>query len=308
MPPPAPWTTTDIPPLTGKIALVTGATSGLGYESALALAKAGATIIVGGRNEEKGKNALNKILELCPDSKVEFGKVDHCSLKDVGEFAAKIIAKYPCIDILINNAGITTPPKREVTEDGFEIVFGTNHLSHFALTAHLLPLLRKSSSPRVVNMTSLCYRKGRIDFEDLQSEKCSYGFNVYDKSKLANLLFTLELQRKSDAGGWGLTATSAHPGSSRTEIMAKGQTGLVVWISRNIFSPLFSQSAADGALPQLFAATSPEVKALDFYGPNGFFELRGTVAPAYLAPAALDEAEAVKLWDISNKLTRVTWP
>jgi len=305
-----PWTTADIPPQTGKVALVTGATGGLGYEIALELSRAGATVIVAGRNEEKGKDALEKILAACPEAKLQFGKVNLGSLASVKEFAANISGNYKCLDILINNAGVMTPQKKTLTEDGFEIQFGTNYLSHFALTAHLLPLLQKSSAPRVITVGALAHRQGKINFDDLQSEKCSYGWNVYSQSKLANHLFAFELQKKSDARNWGITSIIGHPGICKTDLMANGpgEVGVTGWIATRIVRPLMFGTAQGGALPILYAATSPEAKGGDHYGPNGFYEIKGAVAPAYSAPTSMDPNVATKLWDVAVNLTGVTWP
>jgi NAD(P)-dependent dehydrogenase (short-subunit alcohol dehydrogenase family) len=306
------WTTGDIPDQTNKVALVTGATGGLGYETSIALAKAGATVILAGRNEEKGKEALARIRAECPNAKIEFGKVDLGSLKSIKDFAADISTKYASLDILINNAGVMTPPKRETTADGFEIQFGTNHLSHFALTAQLLPLLRKSrfAPARVVTVSSLAARNGKINFDDLQSEKGKYGWNVYDQSKLANLLFTFELQRKSDANGWGIMSLAAHPGLASTDLVANGmgEKSWMGWTLTNVLKPLLWQSGAQGALPQLYAATSPDAQKSGYYGPNGFHEMKGHPTDAHIVPAALDLNVAAKLWDVSTDLTGVTWP
>jgi NAD(P)-dependent dehydrogenase (short-subunit alcohol dehydrogenase family) len=217
MPKKAVWTSKDVPRLDGKIAIVTGATGGLGYETALQLALAGAKVIVAGRNESKGKDALEKIKTSCPAANVSFGQLDLGNLASIKEFATNFNANNEVLDILVNNAGVMAPPKRETTSDGFEIQFGTNHLAHFALTAHLLPSLRKSASPRVVNVSSGAAKQGSINFNDIQYEKSYPAWRVYAQSKVANLLFTKELQRRSDEAQWGLTVVAAHPGYSRYE-------------------------------------------------------------------------------------------
>jgi len=307
------WTTSDIPPQTGKIALVTGGTSGLGFQTSLVLAQAGATVILTGRNETRGKAALDKIWAICPEAKIEFGKVDQSSLKSVAEFAASISSKYDCLDILINNAGMAgSEGVRKLTVDGLEMTFATNYLSHFALTAHLLPLLRKSSSTgRVVNVTGLAYKDGKINFDDLQSEKGVYkDMEVVGHSKLANLLFAFELQRKSDAGGWGIMSTAVHPGISRTEGLAEGVTkmeGVSGWLISHIAVPLFSQTVQEGALHVLFTATSPKAKGGGFYGPTGFQELSGPVGSVGVPQIAKDGTVGSKLWDVSVQLTGVKW-
>jgi len=303
------WTTADMPQQDGKVIVVTGATSGLGYETAIELAKAGATVILVGRSVAKGQEALRSILNRIPNAKVEFEAADLASLKSVAEFAKRVIAKNEKLDILINNAGIMSPPKREVTEDGFEIQFVTNYLSHFALTAHLLPLLQKSPSPRVISLGSVAYRRAKIHFEDLQWEKGAYNYDVYSQSKLAVLMFALELQKRSDANGWGISSIAAHPGFAQTDIITKGPgDGGLFYTVAKWTKPLASHSAASGALSILFAATSPEAVAGEFYGPGGWFELKGSPAKAYIADHARDQLVATKLWDVSVALTGAKWP
>jgi NAD(P)-dependent dehydrogenase (short-subunit alcohol dehydrogenase family) len=210
---------------------------------------------------------------------------------------------------LINNAGVMDLPTRRLTEDGFELQFGTNHLSHFALTGLLLPLLRKAQAPRVVNVSSLAHRGGKIDFSNLQAERKYNSWAAYQQSKLANLLFTFELQRRSDAHGWGLITNAAHPGYARTELIPNGPgTGGLKGIAMKALGSFMSHSAAAGALPTLFAATSPQAPPNGYYGPNGFYELKGPVAPAQVFPQAKDEAVARKLWEVSEQLTAVKWP
>jgi len=304
------WTVKDIPNLEGKTALVTGATGGLGYETALRLAEAGATVILAGRNEAKGAEALAKLKAACPAAKASFQKVDLASLVSVREFAASVSSSNEKLDILVNNAGVMAPPKRETTADGFELQLGTNHLSHFALTALLLPLLRKSESPRVVTVSSIAARQGKICFDDLQSEKSYFPWPIYGQSKLANILFTFELQRRSDEGKWGIRAVAAHPGFSRTELVSNGPgdrsfSGVV---TNYLLKPVFSQSVEDGALPQLYAATCPDAEPGGYYGPQGFLEMRGTVGPVTPPANAKNLETAKRLWEESEKLTNVSWP
>jgi NAD(P)-dependent dehydrogenase (short-subunit alcohol dehydrogenase family) len=304
-----PWSVADIPPQNGKLAVVTGATGGLGYETALALARAGADVLVTGRNAEKGRVAIEQIKRAVPSAKVRFAMLDLASLASIRAFAASMLANGRPLDLLINNAGVMDLPTRRLTEDGFELQFGTNHLSHFALTALLLPLLRKAQAPRVVNVSSLAHRGGKIDFSNLQAERKYNSWAAYQQSKLANLLFTFELQRRSDAYGWGLMSNAAHPGYARTELIPNGPgTGGLKGIGVKVLGSFMSHSAAAGALPTLFAATSPEAAPNGYYGPNGFYELKGPVAPAKVFPQAKDEAVARKLWEISEQLTGVKWP
>jgi NAD(P)-dependent dehydrogenase (short-subunit alcohol dehydrogenase family) len=304
-----PWSIADIPPQHGKLAVITGATGGLGYETALALARAGAEVLVTGRNAEKGRAAIEQIKRAVPFAKVRFAMLDLASLASIRTFAASMLANGRPLDLLINNAGVMDLPTRRLTEDGFELQFGTNHLSHFALTALLLPLLRKAQAPRVVNVSSLAHRGGKIDFSNLQAERKYNSWAAYQQSKLANLLFTFELQRRSDAHGWGLITNAAHPGYARTELIPNGPgTGGLKGIAMKALGSFMSHSAAAGALPTLFAATSPQAPPNGYYGPNGFYELKGPVAPAQVFPQAKDEAVARKLWEVSEQLTAVKWP
>jgi NAD(P)-dependent dehydrogenase (short-subunit alcohol dehydrogenase family) len=303
------WSVADMPSQSGKLAVVTGATGGLGYETALALASAGAEVLVTGRNGEKGRVAIERIKRAVPSAKVSFAMLDLASLASVRAFAASMITNGRPLDLLINNAGVMDLPTRRLTEDGFEQQFGTNHLGHFALSGLLQPLLRKAEAPRVVNVSSLAHRGGKIDFGNLQAERTYRSWAAYQQSKLANLLFTFELQRRSDAHGWGLMSNAAHPGYARTELIPNGPgSGGVKGIGAKILGSFMSHSAAAGALPTLFAATSPDEEPTGYYGPNGFYELKGRVAPAKIFPQAKDQSVARKLWEVSEQLTGVKWP
>jgi NAD(P)-dependent dehydrogenase (short-subunit alcohol dehydrogenase family) len=301
---PHPWTPADIPPQAGKLAVVTG-TGGLGYETALELARAGAEVVIAGRSATKGAEAVAKLLAVVPGARVRFGQLDLANLASVAAFGDAMAAA----GLLVNNAGVMTPPDRQTTAHGFELQFGTNHLGHYALTAHLLPLLRQARQPRVVNVSSLAHRQGAMHFDDLQWERAYKPWGAYGQSKLANLLFTFELQRKSDAGGWGLMSNAAHPGYSRTELIPNGP-GTESALSRVSLwmQPWASQSAADGALPTLYAATAPEARGGAYYGPDGFYEMKGAPAPAHVSRRARDTGAAAKLWDVSERLTGVHWP
>jgi NAD(P)-dependent dehydrogenase (short-subunit alcohol dehydrogenase family) len=202
------------------------------------------------------------------------------------------------------------PPQRKVTIDGFELQFATNHLSHLLLTAQLLPLLRRSPHPRVVNVSSSAARMGSINFDDLQSQRSYKAFPIYSQSKLANLLFTFELQRQSVANGWNLVSNAAHPGYAITDLIANGpgENSLMNRLGGLLIKPFLSQSAAAGALPALFAATSPTAKPSGYYGPDGPFELKGNVHSAHIPQKAKDLQAARRLWDISNQLTGAHWP
>jgi NAD(P)-dependent dehydrogenase (short-subunit alcohol dehydrogenase family) len=302
------WTTADIPSLDGRTAVITGATGGLGYETALALAGAGATVVLTGRSDVKGRNALQAIRRQFPDAKTSYETLDMANLASVADFAKRFGATHTSLDLLINNAGVMALPQRQATADGFEMQFGTNYLGHYALVAQLLPSLRRGHQPRVVNLSSLAHRWGAINFDDLQGMRSYSPQKAYSQSKLAMLIFALELQRRSDAGGWGLMSNAAHPGFARTDLIANGPgTGGLSWLLNKALRPYISQSAAEGALPTLFAATSPEAKPAGYYGPNGFYELKGPPVPAKVMPQAKDAAVAARLWDVSAALTGVSF-
>ncbi len=303
------WMIKDIPSQTGRLAVITG-TGGLGYETALALAAAGADVVLAGRNEAKGAESVAKIKAAYSGAKVTFEKLDLANLADIAAFSEKFAAAHPSLDLLINNAGVMAPLKRLETSDGFELQFGTNHLGHFALTGHLLPLLRHGEKPRVVNVSSLAHQRGQMQFNDLQSKKTYSPWSAYSQSKLANLLFTFELQRRSNAAGWGLLVDAAHPGFARTELIANGPgaESFMARVSNLLIMPWASQAAADGALPTLFAATSPQAVSGGYYGPDGIFEMKGAPSLAKLSRAANDRAAAARLWQVSEELTGVTFP
>jgi NAD(P)-dependent dehydrogenase (short-subunit alcohol dehydrogenase family) len=302
------WSTADIPPLNGKTAVITGATGGLGYETALALAAAGAAVVLTGRNEAKGLLALQAIRRQFPNARIAYENLDLANLASVADFSKRFAAAHASLDLLVNNAGVMALPRRQVTSDGFEVQFGTNYLGHYALTAHLLALLRRGDQPRVVNLSSLTHRWGAIHFDDLQGARSYSPQKAYSQSKLAMLMFALELQRRSDAGGWGLMSNAAHPGYARTDLIANGPgaSGLM-WQINKALRPFVSQSAAEGALPTLFAATSPEAKAAGYYGPNWFYELKGPPMPAKIMSQAKDGTVAARLWDVSATLTGVSF-
>jgi NAD(P)-dependent dehydrogenase (short-subunit alcohol dehydrogenase family) len=238
-------------------------------------------------------------------AKVAYERLDLASLASIAEFAERMHARTS-LNILINNAGVMALPRRQVTVDGFEMQFGTNHLGHFALTARLLPLLRRANAPRVVSLSSLAHRTGRIDFNDLQGARLYSPWKAYGQSKLACLMFALELQRRSDAAGWKVTSNAAHPGFARTNLFTSGPGGLLS-VATDFAAPFFGHSAADGARPTLFAATSPTAEPAGYYGPGGFGELRGAPARALIMPQARDATAAARLWDVSATLTRASF-
>jgi NAD(P)-dependent dehydrogenase (short-subunit alcohol dehydrogenase family) len=295
----------EIPSQIGRTAVVTGATGGLGYETALALAKAGAEVVLTGRDDRRGQSAIEKVSREVVGAKVAYERLDLASLASIAEFAERMHARTS-LDILINNAGVMALPRRQFTADGFEMQFGTNHLGHFALTARLMPLLRRASGARVVSLSSLAHRTGRIDFNDLQGARVYSPWKAYGQSKLACLMFALELQRRSDAAGWKVTSNAAHPGFARTNLFTSGPGGLLS-VATDFAAPFFGHSAADGARPTLFAATSPKAEPGCYYGPGGLGELRGAPARALIMPQARDVAAATRLWDVSATLTHTSF-
>lgn len=300
----ASWTTANIPPQAGRCAVVTGA-GGLGFETALALARVGAEVIIAGRDPRKGAEAVAKIRAAVLAADVRFEPLDLASLASIADFATRLRAQRDSLDLLINNAGVMTPPTRKTTTDGFELQFGTNYLGHFALTAQLMPLLRTARGARVVTLSSVAARGGTIDFNDLNAERSYRPMPVYGQSKLACLMFALDLQRRSDAGGWGVTSIAAHPGIARTELLhnAPGR-GSSASRTRNLLWFLF-QPAAQGALPTLFAATAPDARGGAYYGPDRLGETRGYPTRARFPAQALDATAAARLWAISEQMTGV---
>lgn len=299
------WTTINIPQRNDGLAVITGSTEGVGFEDALALSSAGWNVIMMGRNAEKGTESIAKIHKINPKAKVIFEKIDLADLSSIKSFALRMASRGQAINLLINNAGVMTPPKRLETADGFELQFGTNHIGHFALTAQLLPLLRKSPVARVVTVSSIANREGIINFDDLQSKSSYAPGKAYSQAKLANLMFALELQRQSEKHGWGIVSMAAHPGVSRTNLLI---TGAGRWSAAGMartFLPFLFQPQAQGALPTLFAATSPEAKGGSYYGPDKMGETRGFPIIAKIPSQAEDLNVAAKLWEISQKLAKV---
>lgn len=301
----ADWTIKDIPDQSGRLAIVTGATGGLGLETALALAGAGAEVVLAARNPGKGREAVALIRARHPQANVRFEQVDLASLASVNAFADRMLAAGRPLDILVNNAGVMALAQRQTTADGFEMQFGTNYLSHFVLTARLLPLLTAAKA-RVVQLASIAHKGGRIRLDDLNYERGYRPWPVYQQSKLAMLMFAIELQRRSDAHGWGLTSVAAHPGYAHTDLIANGPGqsagGLYRW-GVGVFERIAGHSPAAGALPTLMAATAPDVTPGGYYGPQGWQDLKGPPGPAEIRPQALDAAVAAQLWSRSEQLT-----
>ena len=305
------WTASEIPSQKGRHIVITG-TGGLGYESAVALARAGAGIVLAGRNTDKGEASADRIRASVPSANIRVEELDLADLASIAMFGKRMRNGEQAIDILINNAAVMMVPRRQVTKDGFELQFGTNHLGHFALTAHLMPLLRKKNGARVVTVCALAANGAAVDFDDLQQERRYSPMAAYGQSKLANLIFSHELHRRSIAGRWGVASVAAHPGLSRTDLSGtRADTiesgGSKLPLPLRLLAPFLLQPADQGALPVLFAATAPGAVSGGYCGPDGWGERKGFPAPAMIPPAAEDEAVATRLWEISEQLTNVRY-
>jgi len=301
------WSTRDMPSQKGRIALVTGGTSGMGYEDALALARAGAEVIIAARNPERGADAIKLIREAVPDAKLQFESVDLANLSSVRGLAERLNQRLPRLDVLINNAAIMAPPERGTSADGFELQLATNYLGHFALTGLLVPLLRQSDDARVVSLSSIAATRGAVNFNDLQSEQKYAPYAAYAQSKLAILQWAFALQRRSDAEQWGIRSIAAHPGVAVTELIARGPGVNSEFGQRWAKDRDAYHSAAQGALPTLYAATAEQAVGGAYYGPTGDDEKRGPLGFAKTPPAATNEADAERLWATSERLTGVTY-
>jgi len=302
------WSAADVPDQSGRVVVVTGANTGIGYHTAAVLAYSGAQVVLAVRNLEKGNAALSRIVAANPRADVTLQGLDLSSLDSVRTAADALRAAYPRIDLLINNAGVMWTPK-QITADGFEIQFGTNHLGHFALTGLLLDHLLPVHGSRVVTVSSLGHRlRASIHFDDLQWERSYDRIGAYGQSKLANLLFTYELQRRLAARSDARNATiavAAHPGGSNTELV-RNLPAILRPVS-NVLGPVLFQSAAMGALPTLRAATDPAVQGGQYYGPEGFAEQRGHPKVVQSSAQSHDEDLQRRLWTVSEELTGVSF-
>ncbi|WP_179466338.1 SDR family NAD(P)-dependent oxidoreductase [Mycolicibacterium vinylchloridicum] len=299
------WTAGDVPAQDGRVAVITGANSGIGYEAAAVLAARGASVVMAVRNLEKGGAARDKILAASPGSDVSVKQLDLTSLDSVRAAADSLRALHPRIDLLINNAGVMWTPK-ETTKDGFELQFGTNHLGHFAFTGLLLDSLLPVPNSRVVTISSLGHRLlADIHFDDLQWERRYSRIAAYGQSKLANLLFTYELQRRLEQANSDTIAVAAHPGGSYTELARNIPT--ILHPAYRIVGPMLFQSAAMGALPTLRAATDPDVRGGQYYGPDGFGEQRGNPKLVGSSSQSHDPDLQRRLWTVSEELTGVSY-
>lgn len=297
------WTAERIPPQSGRVAVVTGANSGLGLVIARELARAGARVVMACRNTERGEQAAREIEGAVADADLEVVALDLGSLESVTRFADGLLAGASGVDLLVNNAGVMAPPRTE-TADGFELQLGTNHLGHFALTGRLLGALRGRDDARVVTMSSGAHRIGKIAFDDLQRRRGYNRWRAYGQSKLANLMFALELDRRLQAAGWPVISVAAHPGYAATNLQSAAAPRLDRLVM-GVTNRVFAQSAGMGALPALYAATEPGVQGGQFIGPDGLAEQRGHPELVTPSEAARDEDVAARLWDVSEQLTGV---
>lgn len=294
------WSEHDVPDQTGRIAVVTGANSGIGLETARVLAGKGAHVVLAVRNREKGEEARADITRAEPQAKVTVQHLDLADLESVATFAEEFGTAHQRLDLLINNAGVMVPPFGR-TADGFEQQFGTNHLGQFALTGRLLPLLRRTEGARVVTVSSLAHRFRRLDFDNLNAEKGYSPWTAYGYSKLANLLFMRELQRRYHDGPDSLRSSAAHPGFTKTDLQR--HTAMVRLMMK---IPCMAQDSLAGALPTLYAATAPDVAGGDYFGPGGLFEMAGPPVRAFPSSRARNDETARRLWEVSERLTGVT--
>ena len=300
------WKTEQVKDLTGKVILVTGGNSGLGYETVKFFAGKGASVILASRSLERGEKAKVSILQDVPQGKIEVMALDLASLASVKTFSDQFLSSYDRLDVLMNNAGIMTTPYGK-TADGLEQQQGVNHFGHFALTGHLFTLLAKTPGARIVNTSSSGHRGGKMDFDNLLFEKGGYRpFRAYSRSKLENLLFTYELQRKVEAAGLDIKVLAAHPGGSNTNLARHVEGNF--WF--RLLMPIlerWSQSAYDGALPQIRAAVESEAKGGSYYGPDGFMEMSGKPVIVGSTKASHSKEDAARLWKLSEELTSVVY-
>ena len=301
------WTSDDIPDLSNKTIVVTGGNSGIGYEAALEFARKRAKVILACRDLGKARTAAAEITASSPTADVEVMALDLSSLASIRGFADAFHMRHQALHVLCNNAGVMAIPYR-LTADGFEMQFGTNHLGHFALTGLLLDRLLATEGAKVVNVSSTAHRFGQIRFDDLQWRSGYSKWRAYGQSKLANLLFTLELQRRADAAGAKLLSVACHPGYAATNLQAVGprmQGSSLMEYLTGVGNKYLAQSAAMGALPTEYAAVAPEVHGADYIGPDGFAEQHGHPKKVGRSAAARDASSAKKLWDVSEQLTDV---
>nr|WP_090338688.1 SDR family oxidoreductase [Mycolicibacterium malmesburyense]CRL66667.1 short chain dehydrogenase [Mycolicibacterium malmesburyense] len=304
-----------VPDLSGRLAVVTGANSGLGFGLARRLSAAGAEVVLAVRNRAKGEAAIAQVRQAVPNAKTRLAELDLASLKSVAALGEQLAAEDRPIDILINNAGVMTPPQRQATEDGFELQFGANHLGHFALTGHLLPLLRASGCARVVTVSSIAATQRGLTFDDANAERGYRPMRSYGMAKLAQLMFAKELDQRSREHGWGFMSNAAHPGLSKTNLLSGASYGrdrptLNARITRATWRllPFMWLDVDEGIKPTLYAAASPDAEGGAYYGPRGFYETAGGgVGFAKVPPVVCRTEDRQALWRLSEELTAVTY-
>lgn len=303
------WTTANLPSQRGQLAFVTGANSGVGFQAALALARAGASVILGCRNRAKAEAAQARIRAAVPAAQLELADLDLARLDSVRAAAARFLDSGRPLDLLINNAGVMALPERCTTPDGFELQLGTNHFGHFALTGLLLPAVLAAPAARIVTVSSIAHRGATLDFGNLNWEHGYKPWPAYRRTKLANLLFAFELQRRLARVQAPAVSIAVHPGVSNTNLFnaGPGQGGGLIAKIVPLFIPLVAQSEAQGALPTLYAATASDVHGGAFYGPDGWRQMRGFPVEVRPEPQAQDEALATRLWDVSEEATGVRY-
>lgn len=295
------WPGAKIPDLSDKVILVTGANSGIGFYAAQEFARAGAEVILACRSQEKGAAALAKI-----GGRARLELLDLADFASIRDFAARVKEQNGIIDILMNNAGVMAPPMRQTTKQGFELQFGVNFLGHFLLTALLLDNVMNAKAPRVIQLASVAHRQGVMAWDDLQGAQHYHAWNCYRQSKLAMLIFAQELARRSAKNGWGILSLAAHPGIAQTELVANGPgRNSMIAILQKLAAPFIQQPGDAGAWPQILAAVDPAAKQGDYYGPQGWLEMRGLPGLGKSEPKALDAQSGARLWSVAEQLCGV---
>jgi NAD(P)-dependent dehydrogenase (short-subunit alcohol dehydrogenase family) len=305
------WTAADVPDQSGRTVVVTGANSGLGLEGTKHFAEAGATVVMACRSTDKGEAAAAEVRQTAPDADLDVRECDLADLENVASFAEGVADDHASVDVLCNNAGVMAIPRSE-TADGFETQLGVNHLGHFALTGHLLGALRASDGEaRVVSQSSGLHERGEMDFDDLHGEREYDKWDAYAQSKLANLLFAYELDRRLDAAGVDdVTSVGCHPGYSSTNLQYRGPEESGSWVRltmMRVANAVVGQSPSVGALPMVYAATHPSIEGGEYVGPGGLMDMRGYPEVQASSDRSHDEASAQRLWEVSAELTGVTY-
>ncbi|MFB6243917.1 MAG: oxidoreductase [Halobaculum sp.] len=305
------WTADDVPALDGEVVVVTGANSGLGFEGTKLFAEAGATVVMACRSTRRGETAADEIRAATPGVDLDVRECDLADLDSVAAFAGGLRADYDTVDVLCNNAGVMAIPRRETT-DGFEMQLGVNHFGHFALTGRLLPrLVTGDGEARVVTQSSGAHEQGEVDFSDLDSEESYSKWAAYSQSKLANLLFAYELDRRLGEHDLPVVSVACHPGWAATNLQLRTgeESGFPLGkLGMRLLNKLFAQSADRGALPMVYAATADDLDGGEYVGPDGFRQMRGYPEVQESSPASYDEADARRLWELSTERTGVTYP